>query len=179
MEKINPLPPLSPFHPNPPKTEIFDFKQLENYIREVLDNFSYRYIQNDHSALPQSTSAGSSKDIIFSCAISRSLKESLSGPSENIRMKIIEEVRNRKGVGSPTVAFLIGAQILSHQQNGQGKLKVFAIINWNYPDHPWDVAGAQYQPHHQHREDTVVEYENHSQLKILFPQAMEKVCAIF
>ena len=103
-------------------------KQLETVMR----NFAYRYLATSEQ---QDTWPERKGHAVKATAIEKNMKEALKYAHPEARegiVKLLQTVPYREG---PTVKYTLQFECLEWGQEGHGKIRAFAEISWDHPEH--------------------------------------------
>lgn len=139
---------------------------LDNYILEILNNFSYRFLED----------AGKSEKINSNTmrviALEKGIKEAIKIKNEKLRSGLGELARNVPRSEGPTVAREIRVVLLKNNNQHSGDVEVLSRISWGHPAHEFSTGTFV-------EKKTKYHFEDELHLRNTLAKYIEEVCELF
>lgn len=152
--------------------QLSDREGLESFIVQVLDSFSYRYLQTRDSGDVEVQKYQDEKlDLLFSRSLDYKMADALKCSDEEARKGILHLAKTIPKKDNPCVLYELFVDLSFLSEELDGKIEVRAIINWGFPNFKDENK----------KKIRVVEMKVDDLLALRksLPLALEEVCEIF
>ena len=115
-------------------SQLSDREGLEAFIVQVLDSFSYRYLQTrDSKEIEVQKYQDEKIDILFSRSLDYKMADALKCHDEKAREGILHLAKTVPKKENPCVLYELFVDLSSLSEDLDGKIEVRAVINWGFP----------------------------------------------
>ena len=143
---------------------------IDKMLQSVLENFAYRYIATEDSGQVKAVKSGD--HTFFVEAFEKNMKQALRCSHKGIYQGIVELLQRVPLKQKPAVKYRIFVQLIQKATEKEGRAKVSAWVNWDYPN----FSESSKQTLEKQDEFS---FDDFMELRNSYPLALEKVCEIF
>ena len=153
-------------------SQLSDREGLESFIVQVLDSFSYRYLQTrDSGETEVQKYQDESVSLLFSRSLDYKMADALKCSDEEARKGILHLAKTVPKKENPCVLYELFVDLSSLSEDLDGNIEVRAIINWGFPGFK-DESKKKLKAVKLKVDDLLT-------LRKSLPLALEEVCEIF
>lgn len=153
-------------------SQLSDREGLEAFIVQVLDSFSYRYLQTrDSKEIEVQKYQDEKIDILFSRSLDYKMADALKCHDEKAREGILHLAKTVPKKENPCVLYELFVDLSSLSEDLDGKIEVRAVINWGFPG---------FKDENKKKLKAIdIKVDDLLALRKSLPLALEEVCEIF
>ena len=153
-------------------SQLSDREGLEAFIVQVLDSFSYRYLQTrDSKEIEVQKYQDEKVDILFSRSLDYKMADALKCHDEKAREGILHLAKTVPKKENPCVLYELFVDLSSLSEDLDGKIEVRAVINWGFPG---------FKDENKKKLKAIdIKVDDLLALRKSLPLALEEVCEIF
>ena len=152
--------------------QLSDSEGLEAFIVQVLDSFSYRYLETRDSGEVEVQKYKDEKSyLLFSRSLDYKMADALKCHDQKAREGILHLAKTVPKKENPCVLYELFVDLSLLSEDLDGKMEVKAIINWGFPDFK-DESKKQSKA-------ITIDVNDLLVLRKRLPLALEEVCSIF
>ena len=152
--------------------QLSDREGLDSFIVQVLDSFSYRYLQTrDSEEIEVQKYQDDEVDLLFSRSLDYRMADALKCSDKEAREGILVLAKTVPKKENPCVLYEIFVDLSSLSKDLDGQIEVRAVINWGFPNFK-DESKKKLKI-------AKIKVDDLLALRKSLPLALEEVCEIF